>query len=214
MCNIFVDTLEVAGLYPAIMGMRNPKDSWEKSDSGYEYNNYYQQQEEVLGEQDLILAQKLIKAGSEHRKFMRQIQVWADVIMPRYIWQELDTYKFGTKNSCSTMHTIMKKPITMNDFYLGSDPIIMTTKLFQENIIPDLNYFRDLYLESKDYRWVKEMKRVLPESFIQMRTWNTNYEELRNIYWQRKNHRLNQEWTIIIEWIESLPYAEELILCK
>lgn len=206
---MFVNTLEVAGLKPALVGSRNPMDSWDRIDS---YNN--SNGEYVIGEKDLDLAQRLIKAGGEHRKFMRQIQVWANVNVPRYLWQEIDTYSFGTKNSCSTMHTLHRRPFKLEDFYIGDDPIIMTQRFLLEEIIATLNYFRDLYLESKDYRWVIEMKRILPESFLQMRTWNTNYEELRNIYFQRKNHRLKEEWKVVLDWIESLPYAEELILCK
>ena len=208
--NIWVKNVEVEGFKSALRGMRNPLDSWDKS------NSYITPMtgEVVICEDDLNLAQRLIGAGGEHRKFLRQIQVWADVSLPRYIWQELDTYKFGTKNSCSTMHTIMKYPITINDFYLGEDPIIMTVRHMNEEVIPTLNYFRDLYLESKDYRWVREMKRVLPESFVQMRTWSTNYEELLNIYNQRIRtpHRMNEEWRVVGEFIENLPYFKEMIL--
>lgn len=160
----------------------------------------------------MILAKKLVNAGGEHRKFLRQIQVWCDISLPRYIFQELDTYKFGTKNSCSTMHTIMKKEISLEKFYLGEDPIIMTVEHLEKHTIPTLNNFRHLYLEDKDYRWVKEMKRILPESFVQMRTWNTNYEELLNIYKQRKNHKLNHEWDVVLKFIESLPYFKEMCL--
>lgn len=206
---MFVENIEVAGIYPAILGMRNPMDSWDKSDT-YETGHVESDGKVVIntyiGDKDMQLAMKLIRAGGEHRKFLRQIQVWADVSLPRYIWQELDTYKFGTKNSCSTIHTLFKKEITIDDFYLGDDPILMTVIHLEDNVIPKLNCFRELYLESKDYRWVKEMKRILPESFLQMRTWNTNYEELRNIYHQRKHHRLNEEWKVVFDLIEQLPY--------
>ena len=209
---IWIETREVAGFLPALEGMRNPMDSWDRGDSSQLYNPMYQALEIKIGENDLKLAKKLIRAGSEHRKFLRQIQVWADVIMPRYIWQELDTYKFGTKNSCSTMHTLMKNQITLKNFYLGDDPIVMTANHLELNVIPILNQYIDLYNRDKDYRWVIEMKRVLPESFIQMRTWNTNYEELLNIYYQRKSHRLKEEWGVVIDWIESLPYFKEMCL--
>ena len=200
---IKVRTLEVAGIYPAIFGMRNPLNSWTKSDS-------YEDIRDVIGTDDMILAKKLIKAGTEHRKFLRQIQVWADVFMPRYVWQELDTYKFGTKNSCSTMYTIMKNEITMDDFYIGEPSGIMYDSLVTS--IDILNILRDKYLQTKDYKYVIDMKRILPESFIQLRTWNTNYEELANIYHQRNHHKLKEEWGIICQWIEELPYFKEMIL--
>lgn len=208
---MYANLVEVAGIYPAIMGMRNPLSSWNRSDS--EIDNYYDGGV-MIGPKDMELAKKLIKGGSEHRKFLRQIQVWINIKVPRYLHQELDTYKFGTKNSCSTMHTIAKEPITIDNFYLGDDPIIMTKEHLEQWVIPTMNYFRELYLESNDYRWVKEMKRVCPESFIQGRTWNTNYEELRNIYNQRiiHPHRMNEEWKIIGDVIESLPYAKDLIM--
>lgn len=200
--NMYIENVEVFGIEPALRGMRNPLDSWHLGDTKGDW----------VGPKDMKLAQTLIGAGGEHRKFMRQIQVWADVSLPRYIWQELDTYMFGTKNSCSTMHTLFKKEITIDDFYLGDDPIIMTVDSLNNHTIPLLNEFRELYQRDKDYRWVKEMKRVLPESFLQMRTWNTNYEELRNIYHQRKHHKMNQEWKVVLEFIEDLPYAEEFII--
>lgn len=198
---MYIENTEVFGIYSALRGMRNPLNSHHLSDS----------MRGEVGEKDLELAQKLVKAGGEHRKFMRQIQVWCDINLPRMVWQELDTYMFGTKNSESTMHTLYKREFEESDFYIGDDPIIMTDKFLRESVIPTLNYYRDLYLETKDYRWVKEMKRVLPESFLQMRTWNTNYEELRNIYFQRQHHRLNEEWSLVLDWIEDLPYAKELI---
>ena len=209
MTEMGIETLEVAGIYPAILGMRNPLDSWDRMDSEGDEWCYGGV---MVGEKDMVLAKKLIKAGGEHRKFLRQIQVWANVNMPRYIWQEVDTYKFGTKNSCSTMHTIMKTPITIENFYLGQDPIMGTVRLFEDSIIPQLNFFRERYLEEKDYRYVVEMKLILPESFLQMRTWNTNYEELRNIYHQRKYHKLTEEWGTVCNWISTLPYSQELIL--
>lgn len=205
--NLQVKTLEVSGLYPAIYGMRNPLNSHDLMDTIKDSS-----MKTYIGEKDMNLCQRLIRAGGEHRKFLRQIQVWANITVPRYLWQELDTYKFGTKNSESTMHTIHKRPFKMNDFYIGTDPIIMTYLHLENNVIPTLNKLRNLYFETNDYSWIIEMKRILPESFIQTRTWNTNYEELRNIYFQRKSHRLKEEWGLIIKWIESLPYSRELIL--
>ena len=408
---MYIDTLEIAGFYPAIKGMRNPLNSWHLSDS-YTENGVF-----VLGDKDKDLALRLINSGKEHRKFLRMIQVWFDANMPRYFWQEMDTYKFSTKNSCSTMHTIMKRPITINDFCVDSKikeiltqktknkkkyifkcnlprgkkeefkiiernnyeyKISNTGKIYslpkvvidsmgrirayslkeliinqnsgeyfsvrlggrngklepihkliaqsfipnpnnlpfinhkdgdkgncsidnlewctqQENnrhaidtglkivtpyakykayitnkhinysdinkikefyskgytqkqigdifgikqaqvstilkgdickeadlyeeayvfdsIIKRLNELRILYLESKDYSYIIRMKRLLPESFLQLRTVSTNYEEIANMYHQRKNHRLKEEWQeIFCEWVQTLPYASELII--
>lgn len=213
MGEIGIELLEVAGIFSAIQGMRNPLNSHDRMDSGFMTpmstpNNV------IIGEKDMVLAKKLINAGTEHRKFLRQIQVWANISIPRYVWQELDTYKFGSKNSESTMHTIMKQPLTMDNFYIGKDPIVMTSNFLELQTIPILNNLRDLYIQDKDYRWVIEMKRILPESFIQMRTWNTNYEELMNIYHQRKHHKLSEEWRVFLEFCESLPYFHEMCIDK
>lgn len=201
----FVNT-DVYGFIPAITAMRNPKCSWDRSDSGLTGTGA-----EELGKKDLVLAKSLVKAGTEHSKFLRQIQVWVDVFMPRYWWQEADTYHFGSKNSCSTMHSLHREPFTMMDFYLGATP----TKFLEEHLqrtVDDLNTMRNLYLETHDFDCVLEMKRMLPESFIQLRSWNTNYAELLNIYKQRKNHALKEEWGLFCKWCESLPYFKEMCL--
>lgn len=197
-----VDVLDVSGIEPAIWGMRNPLNSHHLSDTSIH----------EIGEADMVLAKKLVKAGGEHRKFLRQIQVWLDVTVPRYLWQEIDTYKFGTKNSESTMHCLHKRPFKLSDFYIGDDPIVGTANYLELYVIPKLNEYRQYYLRDKDYRWIIEMKRILPESFLQRRTWNTNYEELLNIYYQRRHHRLKEEWGIILDAIEKLPYFQEMIL--
>lgn len=202
-----VVVLEVAGLSPALHGMRNAFNSHHLSDT--RFNN---RGEIIIGTADMTLAKKLVIGGSEHRKFLRQIQVWIDITTTRYHWQELDTYKFGTKNSESTIHTLYKRPFVLEDFYFGDDPIILTTKHFENHVIPTLNWLRDLYLRDKDYRWIIEMKRMLPENFLQRRTLNTNYEELFNIHSQRKNHRLKEEWGILLDTIEKLPYFKEMVL--
>lgn len=407
-----IKTLEVAGIYPALQGMRLPMMSRAKSDTLPSMEGVC-----AIGDADMGLCKRLIKGGSEHAKYLRMIQVWADVDMPRYIWQEMDTYKFGVKNSESTMHTIMKSPITIENFVVderikeilkekdskhkkfefkcnllkGEKEIIKTftvngyeysisntgqvwanqkvveysdgrvrfypTKLLKisqnsgeyfsvrlggrkgklylihrliaenfidnpkglpyvnhidgdkgncsihnlewctqaennahahetglnkpsdyakykayivnrkltcsqmkeiknmykngetqkeiakkfnvkqgtiseiirdtgtkeaelyeeamvwETLINRLNELRLLYLDTKDYNYVVRIKRILPEGFLQMRTWNTNYAELRNIYHQRKNHRLKEEWRdIFCKWVETLPYAKELII--
>lgn len=206
MGKIEIKTIQVGGFYPAFMGMRNPKDSWQRSDTVWEETPL------KLGERDLTLAITLSKAGKEHRKYLRQIQVWANVTMPRYWWQEADTYKFGTKNSCSTMHTLHKKEFTFDDFYIPEVSSIEYLGCL-ENSISILNQLRNIYLQTRDYERIKEIKRLLPESYIQMRTWNTNYEELMNMYHQRKTHLLKEEWQdCFCAWCESLPYFKELCI--
>lgn len=205
-----ITTIEVAGFESALKGMRNPMDSWDLSDSKFGDWGF------CIGEKDMELAQNLILAGTEHSKFMRQIQVWADVDMPRYWWSEADTYGFGSKNSCSTMHKLLnnKSPITIDMFeYCGEDFDIM------EVVINKLELLRRQFLDAKSQsekdRYLLRAKRLLPEGFLQLRTWNTNYAELRNMYFQRRFHRLKHEWQgVFCKWIESLPYAKELIMCE
>ena len=205
--NISIITTEIAGVESAILGMRNPLDSWVKSDS-YSTNELG---EIIIGEADLELARRLISAGPEHRKFLRQIHVWADFEMPRYWWQEADTYHFGTKSSCSTMHTLHKSDFTLADFYLGENP---SDDLYAglNSCLVHMNMLRDQYTVDHDYKWIIQIKRLLPESFIQLRTWDTNYEELRNIYFQRKTHKLADEWGLFCRWCETLPYFKEFFL--
>ena len=205
---IYIETLEIAGFYPALYGMRNPFNSHDKMDSWSGEPDLFGETF-VIGENDMKLAKKLIRGGSEHRKFLRQIQVWSNVRMPRYWWSEADTYKFGTKNSESTMHTLHKREFSKEDFYLGEMDKGTYGQAF-EAIVGLLNNLRDGYIETNDYQYVIAMKRMLPESFIQTRTWNTNYEELMNMYHQRKSHRLKEEWGVFIDWCESLPYFQEL----
>ena len=200
-----IKTLEVAGIYPALQGMRLPMMSRAKSDTLPSIEGVCS-----IGEADMGLCKRLIKGGSEHAKYLRMIQVWADVDMPRYWWSEADTYKFGVKNSESTMHRLLnnQNPITLDLFiYNEEDEDIMQV------VVDRLEKLRKEYLQTKDFSLVVRAKRILPEGFLQMRTWNTNYAELRNMYHQRKNHRLKEEWQkVFIEWIESLPYAQELIM--
>ena len=199
-----ITNTEVYGFKAALRGMRNPMNSWHLQDSV----PYYCMPDILwdatfIGERDLDLAKRLIKAGNEHCKFLRQIQVWADFDMPLYWWSEFDTYKFNTKNSCSTMHKLFnaKKEITLDDFVYSAEDI--NTLRF---IINELNSLRQKYLETKDFNYVIRGKRLLPTSFKQKRTVNTNYAELMNIYNQRKNHRLKEEWQdIFCSWCESLP---------
>lgn len=197
----------------AIRGMRNPLNSWSKSDSYFDDNGNF-----IVGENDLGLMQRLIKSGTEHSKFMRMIHVCVDVDMPRYWWSEADTYHFNTKNSCSTMHKLLNNndPITLDLFVLCDED-----KDWWINTVNKLEGMRQEYKNiqstTKDTKQMNRLlvraKRMLPEGFLQMRTWDTNYAELRSIYFQRKNHRLKEEWVdTFCKWVESLPYAKELIM--
>lgn len=199
-----IDQSDVYGFEHAIRAMRNPKDSWDKSDS---FKAVYLFEIKLhLGKSDIILSQKLTKAGSEHCKHLRMIQVWADLTLPRYIWQELDTYKHIEKVSCSTMHTLMCGAVSKDDFE-GS--------FYEDNTeyVNNINKLLQLYDTTQDASKRKaiklKVKQMLPESFLQTRTINTNYQQLLNIYKQRKSHEL-PEWKEICNWIISLPYFTEL----
>ena len=205
-----ITNTEVYGFQASLRGMRNPMNSWHLQDSV----PYYCMPDILwdatfIGERDLDLAKRLIKAGNEHCKFLRQIQVWADFDMPLYWWSEFDTYKFNTKNSCSTMHRLFnaEKEIELDDFVYSKEDI--NTLNF---IIKELNSLRKRYLETKDFNYVIRGKRLLPTSCKQKRTVNTNYAELINIYNQRKNHRLKEEWQdVFCKWCEELPYFKEFL---
>lgn len=225
---IKIEETETYGWKAAIRGMRNPKNSWDKSDSlfgrnlaiPYAQNNPYiwfdkYGVEMYIGDNDLDLMRRLCAAGSDHRKFMRMIVVYCDITAPLYWWKEFDTYKVGTvANSCSTMHKIHAKEFTMDDFsqeHLYSDCLL-------EDIINELNVYRDIYnnydkqtdkykaeFSKKDIWW--QMIQLLPSSYNQKRTVMLNYEVLSNMYKSRSNHKLN-EWRELCKWIESLPYSE------
>ena len=214
-----ITNTEVYGFEASLRGMRNPMDSWHLQDTKRmlgikgKYNDFKNNdlsyEAIVIGSNDMDLAKRLIKAGNEHCKFLRQIQVWADFEMPLYWWSEFDTYKFNTKNSCSTMHKLFnaKKEIELDDFVYSKEDI--NTLNF---IIMELNSLRKRYLETKDFNYVIRGKRLLPTSFKQRRTVNTNYAELINIYNQRKNHRLKEEWQdVFCKWCEELPYFKEFL---
>ena len=210
----------------ALRGMRNPLESWSKSDSNVQYgrpdNEWTVQQYEqdgigfVIGPNDMNLAQRLIKGGSEHRKFLRQIFVSVDITAPLFWWKEADTYKIGTvANSTSTMHKIMSKPFSLDMFEI--DDFDEVERADFEEVLRICNKYRNLYLEYKDGVWDETAKkywkaliRILPESWLQTRTITMNYEVIRNIVHQRANHKLT-EWHKFIDWAHTLPYAEELI---
>lgn len=232
---IKIENTEVMGWEAAIRGMRNPMNSWENSDSNYRpilasrcdtctsyllnncdncevYKlcnspNYF-----LVGPNDLDLMTRLSKAGTDHRKFMRMITVYIDILAPLYWWKEFDTYKIGTvANSCSTMHKIADKEFTLEDF--SCEHMNHTSLNVLKEIIDLLNKYREDYLNpeagkigvKKDYWW--QMIQLLPSSYNQRRTVMLNYEVLANIYKSRKGHKLD-EWNSFCDWIESLPYAE------
>ena len=192
----------------AIRGARNPMNSWGRMDSGYDGEGNY-----VLGENDLDLAMRLARAGSDHRKFLRQIFVSVDITAPLYWWKEFDTYKVGTvANSCSTMHKIHTKPFDREDF--SCDRLDEKGLEALDSLIDFLESERLRFCENKENRqpW-HNMIQLLPSSYNQMRTVSMNYENLINMYYARKSHKL-AEWHTYCDWIMSLPYAEELIRIK
>jgi Fe-S cluster biosynthesis and repair protein YggX len=225
------ENTEVWGFKHALRGMRNPLESWGKSDSHYRTWEESEEEDEKImkgdyyeiGKNDLDLAQKLIKAGSEHRKFLRQIFVSVDISAPLYWWKEFDTYKVGTVgNSTSTMHKLSSTPITrecfemddFEDFDLESQDIIFPLKSTWESLISDLEFCRQKYNETKDKRYWKELIRLLPESWLQKRTITMNYETILNMIHQRKNHKLSEWSESFINWAKTLPYADEFFFSK
>ena len=208
------ENTSVYNIYNAILGARNPMNSWDKSDSVFKgYNGKIENTS--IGKNDLELMQKLIRAGSEHRKFLRQIFVAVDITAPLYFFKELDTYKVGTvANSTSTMHKLASTPITIDCFEMGDfTPLIDNFKidLSWQTIMTYLEQLRQRYNETKDKRYWKELIRLLPESWLQKRTITMNYENILNMYRQRKNHKLTEWSKSFCDWVKTLPYAEELI---
>ena len=200
-----VSNVSVMNLENAMRGARNPMNSWAKSDSYYNENHEY-----VLGENDLNLAKRLCKAGSDHRKFIRQIMVSIDITAPLYWWKEYDTYKVATvANSTSTMHKIHSKPFELEDF--SCDHMTPETLQFMQTVVDQLEIIRNRYLEEKDKKHWYDLIQLLPSSYNQLRTCTLNYETLTNIYYARKHHKLD-EWHTFCDFIETLPYAKELIL--
>ena len=197
----------VMNIENAIRGARNPMNSWDRMDSQYNEEGEY-----MLGPNDLGLARRLRKAGSDHRKFIRQIFVSVDVTAPIYWWKEYDTYKVSTvANSTSTMHKMHSKPFDMDDF--SHDHMTEETLSFMGSVVDELEKIRLRYIETKNKEDWYDMIQLLPSSYNQMRTCTLNYETLINIYFARRSHKL-QEWHTFCSWIESLPYAKELILAE
>lgn len=201
---ILLERTSVMNLENAMRGARNPLNSWGRIDSFYDENGNY-----VLGPNDLDLAKRLRKAGSDHRKFIRQIFVSVDITAPIYWWKEYDTYKVATvANSTSTMHKIHSKPFSMEDF--SCDHMTPGTLAFMETVVEKLEEIRLRYLETKSKEDWYDMIQLLPSSYNQMRTVTLNYEVLANIYYARRNHKLD-EWHTLCDVILTLPYAKELI---
>lgn len=209
---IKITNAEVFGWDAAIRGMRNPMNSWDKSDSKHWRETIVGHEVEyrVVGRNDLTLMKKLVKAGSDHAKFMRMINVTVDVTAPLYWWSEYDTYKVGTvANSCSKMHKIADKEFTLDDF--SHEHLMQGGLECIKNLCKDLNMCREQYLAKHDKEWWWQMIQLLPSSYNQKRTVQLNYAVLRNMYHARRNHKLD-EWRDFCSWVESLPYAELITL--
>ena len=221
------ENTEVFNFEGALRGMRNPKNSWNKSDSYYG-NNEVGLESYVIGPNDLQLAQTLIRAGSEHRKFMRQIFVSVDITAPQYFWTELDTYKVGTvRNSTSMQHKGVSHKYTIDDFEVdenvkevlrGVNDTSENKELFEicwywRQTLNDLNILRDKYLETKDYKYFRMIRQLMPMGYLYKSTVTMNYENLLAICskGQRRFHRLTEWSKSFIDWARTLPYAQELI---
>lgn len=213
---IKVEKIETYGWEAAVRGMRNPMNSCDKSDSEFEYQRYNSETEDFdcfpcvkIGENDLALMKKLVSAGSDHRKFLRQIMVSMDITAPLYWWKGFDTYKVGTvANSCSTMHKIHAKEFTLDDF--SHEHLTSHFKTDLECVVLSLNYARRKFLETKDKDYWWQMIQLLPSSYNQLRTATLNYEVLLNMYHARKDHKLD-EWRKFCEVIAELPYFKDFI---
>lgn len=198
---IKLERTSVMNLDNAFRGMRNPMSSWDKSDSYFDANGNY-----IVGEADRALAVKLVRSGTDHRKFLRQIFVSVDITAPLYWWKEYDTYKVATvANSTSTMHKIHAKPFSREDF--SCERMTPVALACLDQVIAVLEERRQVFVETKDRAAWDDMIQLLPSSFHQMRTCTLNYETLLNIYYARRNHKL-PEWHVLCDWIEGLPEME------
>lgn len=213
---IKVENINIWGFEHAIRGMRNPKNSWEKSDSGYEFDRKKDGREAftyIIGPNDMKLMQTLFKGGTEHRKYLRQIFLSMDITAPLYWWKEFDTYKVGTvSNSCSTMHKIAAKEFELDDF--SHEHLVARSQNALDEVINELNYWRDMYLDKddvpslkKEYWW--QMIQLLPSSYNQRRTITMNYENIFTILRQRRGHKLD-EWNTLCDIFETFPYVKEI----
>lgn len=223
--SIKIENIETYGWEAAVRGMRNPKNSWDMSDSGWEFVedpsiiNPNDEVKFVLGENDLKLMHTLAKAGSDHGKFLRMITVTMDITAPLYWWKEFDTYKVGTvANSCSTMHKIHAKEFTLDDFshehltlYDVDGEIFRDWLGDLEDLIDDLNLARELFLKTKDKKYWWQMIQLLPTSYNQRRTVQMNYAVALNMYHARNNHKLD-EWHVLCDEIKALPCFEKICL--
>ena len=204
---IILERTSVMNLENAMRGARNPLNSWGRMDSSLDENGSF-----VLGPNDLDLAKRLRKAGSDHRKYLRQVFVSVDITAPLYWWKEYDTYKVATvANSTSTMHKIHSKPFELADFSV--DHMTEGTLAFMESVIAKLEEIRLKYVADKNKEDWYDLIQLLPSSYNQMRTCTFNYETLVNIYYARRNHKL-AEWHTFCDWIGTLPYARELIIAE
>ena len=221
---IKVENIDVYGFEAAIRGMRNPMNSWDKSDSMFHIidKDLYE-----IGENDLDLMQRLYKAGTEHRKYLRFVDVTMDICAPLYWWKEFDTYRFCEKNSCSTMHKIHSKEFTVDDFShehlldewgkehedelvcFDGEYTYSSKAILSDVVVPTLNHYRKLYLETKSKRYWWQMIQLLPSSYNQKRTVKFNYEVAVNIIRQRKGHKLD-EWHVLVDELMKLPYLKEI----
>lgn len=205
---IKIENNEIVGWEHTIRGMRNPMNSWAKSDSRHvDLCGYCGNEDFEVGENDFDLMMKLSNAGTDHSKFLRMIVVYVDITAPLYWWKEFDTYKIGTvRNSCSTMHKIHSKEFTMDDFSCEN---MLNPTAVMESLIDYLNINREAYLKTnlqdKQYWW--NIIQLLPSSYNQTSTVMLNYQVLKNMYHSRKNHKLD-EWREFCRWVETLPYSE------
>lgn len=199
-----IEKTEVFGWNSAIRGMRNPLNSWDKSDTRFNWEIG----RTVIGENDLALMKRLSNAGSDHAKFLRMINVTVDITAPLYWWKEFDTYKVGTvANSCSTMHKIHAKEFTLADF--SWERLNERSVRILEAVIEELNFNREKFIETKDKTYWHQMIQLLPTSYNQKRTVQFNYQVLKSMYFARRNHKLD-EWHTLCEWIEKLSYFKEI----
>lgn len=219
---IKIENTEVFNFEGAFRGLRNPMNSWDKSDSYWDFPEHPDRY--IIGEKDLKLAQRMISAGTDESKFMRQIFVSMDITAPLYWWKEADTYKIATvANSCSTMHKITSGEITEENYSFDPEPDKKLTDLptddyirilnIKQRAIEDVEWLRKKYKETGDKRYWRLLIQANPDGWLQKRTWTGNYQNLRNMYFARKNHKLI-EWREFCQMIENLPYSKELICYK